>query len=123
MAQLSNNKFNNTQSSVNPIVCKKCKSTHIIGNKRGYSFVNMFQTFIIFSLLAILFLIGFYLLHMYVRVGSSIGNLAPVLGGIGFFLAFLTLPVSIIVGFVGRNDVINACMNCGNKWRPTNKKK
>lgn len=33
----------------------------------------------------------------------------------------LSLPVSILVGFVGRSEIVNGCMNCGFKWRPSKK--
>ncbi|MNW69749.1 hypothetical protein D3C74_488320 [compost metagenome] len=41
------------------------------------------------------------------------------LGAISFILA---LPVSILVGFVGRSEIVNGCMNCGFKWRPAKRK-
>ncbi|MBY0083926.1 hypothetical protein H7K37_02035 [Brevibacillus brevis] len=34
----------------------------------------------------------------------------------------LSIPVSILVGFVGRNEIVNGCMNCGFKWSPAKKK-
>ncbi|QGQ99950.1 hypothetical protein EHS13_04380 [Paenibacillus psychroresistens] len=34
----------------------------------------------------------------------------------------LSLPVAILVGFAGRSNIINACMNCGFKWAPSKKK-
>lgn len=53
--------------------------------------------------------------------GSSSKVIAAI-GGIGVFIASLSLPVSILVGFVGRSTLINGCMNCGFKWTPAKKK-
>ncbi|QDS36192.1 hypothetical protein FPS98_20465 [Brevibacillus brevis] len=38
------------------------------------------------------------------------------------FSISLSIPVSILVGFVGRNEIVNGCMNCGFKWSPAKKK-
>lgn len=35
---------------------------------------------------------------------------------IGTLLFYLGLPIAIIRGFIGRDDIVNGCMNCGNKW-------
>lgn len=29
---------------------------------------------------------------------------------------FLSLPIAIVWGFIGRGDIVNGCMKCGNKW-------
>lgn len=34
---------------------------------------------------------------------------------IGMLLGILTLSVAILCGFVGRNKIVNGCMNCGHK--------
>ncbi|TPG89213.1 hypothetical protein EEL32_06915 [Brevibacillus laterosporus] len=34
----------------------------------------------------------------------------------------LSIPVSILVGFVGRSEIVIGCMNCGFKWTPAKKK-
>lgn len=53
--------------------------------------------------------------------GSS-SKLIGAIGGIGMFIMSLSLPVSILVGFVGRSTLINGCMNCGFKWTPAKRK-
>lgn len=102
------------------ITCRKCKSTQIVANKRGYSFANMFKTLgtmILIGLLSIVFT-SFNLWYGLISSSSVIGAV----GVIGMILLFLSLPVSILVGFVGRSELVNGCMNCGFKWRPALKK-
>ncbi len=67
---------------------------------------------------------------MNVNVGSSGSGVDG--GGMEGLIAFigiicgisvsLSLPVSILVGFVGRSEIVNGCMNCGFKWRPAKRK-
>lgn len=87
------------------VICTKCESTQIVANKRGFSFKNMFKTLAI--LLAISFLLSFI-------------NL--IFGVIGTILAFLSLPISFVVGLVGRNELVNGCMKCGHRWHPRSKR-
>ncbi|MFC5465031.1 hypothetical protein [Lederbergia graminis] len=90
------------------VFCKKCKSSQIVANKRGYSFSNMFITILITFAICIFLAILF----------PSLDNVAVSanLNIIGLILFYIGIPVSIIRGFYGRNDIVNGCMNCGNKW-------
>ncbi len=114
--------------SVNAVICRKCKSQQIVANKRGYSFANMFKTLGWMGLFPlILVLVGFigtYLLTRYVRVGSGGGfeGILLIIGIICWISISFSLPVSILVGFAGRSEIVNGCMNCGFKWRPANRK-
>ncbi|RKN84081.1 hypothetical protein D7M11_15790 [Paenibacillus ginsengarvi] len=59
--------------------------------------------------------------------GSSIDSvvmdgLIAVIGVICWISISLSLPVSILVGFVGRSEIVNGCMNCGFKWTPARRK-
>jgi hypothetical protein len=96
-----------TASSVhnNEVICKKCKSNQIVANKRGYSFKRMFL--VIISLFAIGFVIA--------QVGLALCQ-TMFLYGFGGMLFFFSLPVGIISGFIGRSNILNGCMKCGNKW-------
>jgi nitrogen fixation-related uncharacterized protein len=105
----------NVTSNGNIVVCRKCKSTQIVANKRGYSFAKMFTTIGIMILIAILLFVIGYLLFWYSSVDGTIAVL-------GIPILFLSLPVSILVGFIGRNEIVNGCMNCGFKWTPAKKK-
>ncbi|WP_028531016.1 hypothetical protein [Paenibacillus sp. HW567] len=112
----------NTAKNVNVVVCRKCKSQQVVANKRGYSFANMFKTLGIMIFIGILAvgLTSLALMYSVSDSASSILQIFAVLGGISFFLA---LPVSILVGLAGRSEIVNGCMSCGYKWRPSKKKK
>lgn len=110
-----------TTNSVNAVTCRKCKSQQVVANKRGYSFANMFKTFGIMILIGILTIVTSYLFYMYsVSDGSRV--LRQIVIGLGAISFILALPVSILVGFVGRSEIVNGCMNCGFKWRPAKRK-
>ncbi|QLG42562.1 hypothetical protein HW560_01325 [Paenibacillus sp. E222] len=49
-------------------------------------------------------------------------SLLTIIGVICGISIFVSLPVSILVGFVGRSEIVNGCMNCGFKWRPAKRK-
>ncbi len=112
------------------VACRKCRSQQIVANKRGYSFSKMFKTFATMFLLPLVLIVigifGSYLLFANVKLGSSTGS-GTAGGGMDGFIAIvaiicwismsLSVPVSILVGFVGRNEIVNGCMNCGFKWR------
>lgn len=129
----------NTVNNVNAnaVTCRKCKSQQIVANKRGYSFANMFITLGWMALLPLILVIGgtlgatYLMMNMDVSIGGS--GTSSVSGGafdaviaiIGImcWISFsLSLPVSILVGFIGRSEIVNGCMNCGFKWRPGKKK-
>lgn len=102
------NQTNKLKKSGSSVLCRKCKSDQIVANRRGFSFRKMFitliLTFVACMALAILF--------------PSLDNVSG--GGnlniIGVLLFYIGFPVAIIRGFIGRNDIVNGCMNCGNKW-------
>ncbi|WP_243864271.1 hypothetical protein [Paenibacillus castaneae] len=74
--------------------------------------------------------VGAYLFMMNVKIGSGgsgiggegIDGIITFIGIICWISISLSLPVSILVGFVGRSEIVNGCMNCGYKWRPAKKK-
>ncbi|WP_270169846.1 hypothetical protein [Paenibacillus sp. SYP-B4298] len=106
---------------VHAVLCRKCKSQQVVANKRGYSFANMFKTLAIMILLGILpiVLTGFAFVS---STSDRLYALLQVFSSLGMLSLFLSLPLGIIVGFAGRNDIVNGCMNCGFKWRPAKKK-
>lgn len=124
----------NTTNNVNAVTCSKCKSQQIVANKRGYSFANMFKTLGWMGLLPLILVlvgtVGAYHFVMNVKIGSGgssidggvIDGLITFIGIICWISISLSLPVSILVGFVGRSEIVNGCMNCGFKWRPAKKK-
>ncbi|SFS99981.1 hypothetical protein SAMN04488601_11714 [Paenibacillus sp. 453mf] len=119
----------NTGNDVNSVTCRKCKSQQIVANKRGYSFSNMFKTLGWMGLLPLILVIvgtvGAYLFMQNASGGSGIGGETDVfifIGIICWISISLSLPVSILVGFVGRSEIVNGCMNCGFKWRPSKQK-
>ncbi|MBJ7937452.1 MULTISPECIES: hypothetical protein [Bacillus cereus group] len=89
------------------ILCRKCKSDQIVGNKRGYNFKRVFL--ILFLMLATLIAIGIVPRH------------SP-LHGIAAFVVFLIMllgaPITLFSGLVGRKNIVNGCMNCGHTWMP-----
>lgn len=98
----------NLKNGGNSVVCRKCKSTQVVANKRGYSFGKMFKTLLITFVICIALAIFFPSLDNV----SGGGNLNI----IGVLLFYIGFPVAIIRGFIGRSDIVNGCMNCGNKW-------
>lgn len=116
----------NGTGTANAVVCQKCKSPQIVANKRGYSFANMFKTLGWMALLPLLVLvIGVFgtTYLMFNSVFSIHEGLIAFIAIICWISLSLSLPVSILVGFAGRNEIVNGCMNCGFKWTPARKKK
>lgn len=107
----------NPTSNVTAVTCRKCKSQQVVANKRGYSFANMFKTLGIMIFIGVLTMVlsNFVLLYSVGDVPRGVMELVIAIGAISFFLA---LPVSILVGFARRSELVNGCMNCGFKWRP-----
>lgn len=91
------------------VVCRKCKSDQIVGNKRGYNFKRMF-------------LILFLMLATLIAGIASIGNVISPLSGIAllitWFIMLLGAPITLFSGFIGRKNIVNGCMNCGHTWMP-----
>lgn len=119
----------NTANDVNSVTCRKCRSQQIVANKRGYSFSNMFKTLGWMGLLPLILVlvgtVGAYIFMQSARIdsGGSEGTDGFIIIGIICWISIsLSLPVSILVGFVGRSEIVNGCMNCGFKWRPSKKK-
>ncbi|KAB2370983.1 hypothetical protein [Bacillus sp. RM2(2019)] len=89
------------------VVCRKCKSDQIVGNKRGYNFKRMFL--ILFLMLATLI------------AGLAIPIASPLFGIsllIVWFIMLLGAPITLFSGFIGRKNIVNGCMNCGHTWMP-----
>nr|WP_260866474.1 hypothetical protein [Paenibacillus xylanexedens] len=131
----------NTAIKVNAVACRKCKSQQVVANKRGYSFANMFKTMGWMWLLPLVLVLGFTMwavnYNMNVQIGSDVSSkgsgvsstgsealeiLVTIIGVICGISIFVSLPVSILIGFVGRSEIVNGCMNCGFKWRPAKRK-
>ncbi|MDQ0230256.1 hypothetical protein [Metabacillus malikii] len=104
---------NNLKSSGNSVICKKCKSNQVVANKRGYSFGLMFK--VLFSLVAIgiIFSIIRSLVFNVLDFNSTLYGILMAPTAIGIFFS---LPIALLCGFIGRNSLVNGCMNCGNKW-------
>lgn len=117
---------NNGTNSVNTVLCRKCKSPQIVANKKGYSFVNLFKTLGWMVLLPTLLLIIVALIGWVLLMNKSPYDLTEIILAIIMIICqisiSLSIPVSILVGFVGRNEIVNGCMNCGFKWSPAKKK-
>lgn len=115
----------NGGSTGSVVVCRKCKSPQIVANKRGYSFANMFKTLGFMTLIPIFILVIMTLDLQYLLWNSSTSNnegLLAIILIMCWISLILSIPVSILVGFVGRNELVNGCMNCGFKWTPAKKK-
>ena len=107
------------------VVCRKCKSPQIVANKRGYSFANFFKTLGWMALLPLLLLILGAFLSETIMWKTDLPIIDDLIDGIVIICYFslkLSLLVSILVGFVGRSEIVNGCMNCGFKWRPGKRK-
>lgn len=102
------------------VVCRKCKSPQIVANKRGYSFAFLFTCLVTMILFGVLLFVLSNAMLLTVNAQSSAAF--GILGVLGFVMIFFSLPVSILVGFVGRSTIVNGCMNCGHKWTPAKKK-
>lgn len=94
------------KQSGNSVVCRKCKSTQVVANKRGYSFGLMFK--VLLSIIGIGIVLGI----VFVLLGSRYIGMPAVI----VLFTFFSLPISLLCGFIGRRDIENGCMNCGNKW-------
>ena len=102
------------------VVCRKCKSPQIVANKRGYSFAYLFTCLITMILFGVFLFVlsGVMFISANIHTAKAFGFLGP----LGLVFIFFSLPVSILVGFVGRSTIVNGCMNCGHKWTPAKKK-
>ncbi|MCC2385981.1 MULTISPECIES: hypothetical protein [Bacillus] len=99
------------------VVCRKCKSDQIVGNKRGYNFKRAF--FILFLLLGTLITIGIVSNFLYVIVPrNSMDGVVGLSALLGFLIILLGPPITLFSGFVGRKNIVNGCMNCGHTWMP-----
>ncbi|SEJ74081.1 hypothetical protein [Bacillus thuringiensis] len=99
------------------VVCRKCKSDQIVGNKRGYNFKRAF--FILFLLLGTLITIGIVSNFLYVIVPrNSMDGVVGLSAIVGLLIILLGPPITLFIGFVGRKNIVNGCMNCGHTWMP-----
>ncbi|HHY2677525.1 hypothetical protein [Bacillus toyonensis] len=97
------------------VVCRKCKSDQIVGNKRGYNFKRMFL--ILFLMLATLIIIGLaaFSFHDIIPLSSPLSGIAAFIVGV---IMLLGAPITLFSGFIGRKNIVNGCMNCGHTWMP-----
>lgn len=84
------------------IICSKCKSDQVIARRRGYSFSATFKAFLVIAVILTVLLAG-------------LTNLGP--ASLLILLPFLGLPIAMLYGLIGRNSLMNGCMNCGHQWR------
>ncbi|PRT25307.1 hypothetical protein [Bacillus thuringiensis] len=99
------------------VVCRKCKSDQIVGNKRGYNFKRAF--FILFLLLGTLITIGIVSNFLYVIVPrNSMDGVVGLSAIVGLLIILLGPPITLFSEFVGRKNIVNGCMNCGHTWMP-----
>jgi len=99
------------------VVCRKCKSDQIVGNKRGYNFKRAF--FILFLLLGTLITIGIVSNFLYVIVPrNSMDGVVGLSAIVGLLIVLLGPPIILFSGLVGRKNIVNGCMNCGHTWMP-----
>lgn len=108
------------------VTCRKCKSTQIVANKRGYKVSNLFKTLAWMVVIPVLLLIFLLVL---VNSNASFGSLNTIIGYSTIVISVLcwislslSIPVAIIMGFVGSGQIINGCMNCGFRWSPFEEK-
>ncbi|HFT5903635.1 TPA: hypothetical protein ACGSMF_004809 [Bacillus cereus] len=98
------------------VVCRKCKSDQVVGNKRGYNFKRMF---LILFLMVVAFLsLGFFSVYLIHAPSSPFRVMSNIVANIFGFIMFLGLPIGIFSGFIGRKNIVNSCMNCGYTWMP-----
>ncbi|EJR57500.1 hypothetical protein IIO_05027 [Bacillus cereus VD115] len=100
------------------VVCRKCKSDQIVGNKRGYNFK---RTFLILFLLLVTFItIGIVsnFVHDIVPRNSSLRDINVRVALVAFIIILLGAPITLFSGLVGRKKIVNGCMNCGHTWMP-----
>ncbi|MHA4046532.1 hypothetical protein [Bacillus cereus] len=96
------------------VVCRKCKSDQIVGNKRGYNFKRMFL--ILFLMLATLIIsLASMSLDDIIPIGSPLHSIVIF---ISQCIMGLGLPIILFSGFIGRKNIVNGCMNCGHTWMP-----
>lgn len=92
----------------NKVICKKCNSDQIVANKRGYSFKNFFLVFL--SCICLGIVSGLLV--------TIFRDFMPLYIGLPAIFIFFGIPIGLISGFVGRGNIVNSCMGCGNKWMP-----
>jgi hypothetical protein len=98
------------------VVCRKCKSDQVVGNKRGYNFKRMF---LILFLMVVAFLsLDFFSVYLIHAPSSPFRVMSNIVANIFGFIMFLGLPIGIFSGFIGRKNIVNDCMNCGYTWMP-----
>lgn len=110
-----------TSTTNKVVICRKCKSQQVVANKRGYSFANLFKTLGIMILVGVLCVVASGTLFLYSNTNGAAAVL-QIFSVVGVLSFSLSLPVSILMGFVGRGNLVNGCMNCGFKWIPAKRK-
>ncbi|MCA1047771.1 hypothetical protein [Bacillus toyonensis] len=90
------------------VICRKCKSDQVIGNKRGYSFKRV--AIVLFCLLV------FYKVISLINASLARENMFIALSMVILF--WFLIPLALISGFIGRKNIINGCMNCGHTRMP-----
>ncbi|PDZ97103.1 hypothetical protein CON36_19475 [Bacillus cereus] len=95
------------------VVCRKCKSDQIVGNKRGYNFKRMFLILLLMLATLIAIRIAIEIVPL-----NSFDRLTNLFTLVGLLIIFLGPPITLFSGFVGRKNIVNGCMNCGHTWMP-----
>ncbi|MES5930057.1 hypothetical protein QCI77_29555 [Bacillus cereus group sp. MG9] len=97
------------------VVCRKCKSDQIVGNKRGYNFK---RTFLILFLLLVTLITIFIVSNSVHDINSRKSPLHDIDKFAAALIMLLGPPITLFSGFVGRKNIVNGCMNCGHTWMP-----
>lgn len=98
------------------VVCSKCKSDQVVGNKRGYNFKRMFLIlFLMVTTFILLAFLDFQIIH---SPSSPFHVINRPITIVAEFIMALGLPISLFSGFIGRKNIVNGCMNCGHMWMP-----
>ncbi len=122
-------------------VCLKCKSTNISVERRGFSFKGMFKVIFVMIIGGILiYALGFLILLLF-RLISFFPSIALyflelfeqkyndetlnetilvsffLFASIPLAIMFLSIPIGLMRGMIGRKRIVNRCNNCSYVWK------
>ncbi|ERI11789.1 hypothetical protein [Aneurinibacillus aneurinilyticus] len=102
--------------------CPACEGAKIVGTIRGYRFTYFFLFVFIFFVLPLAGL-SLILASSYSTPFLLSPEFIRSMKLFAIFLAALVIPTGLAVGLIGRRKVINTCMKCGHRWKPSEKRK
>ncbi|CEH30514.1 hypothetical protein AM501_11330 [Aneurinibacillus migulanus] len=105
-----------------PLRCPSCGGAKIVGTIRGYRFTYFFLFVFIFLVLPLAGL-SLILASSYSTPFLLSPEFIRSMKLFAIFLAALVIPTGLATGLIGRRKVINTCMKCGHKWKPSGKGK